>query len=181
MNAHSPDSSFVLDSTNGKGKSGQTAFLTQCSAHSVNCIKVTTEHFDVMSKLPVFRPVFQRNPILNQIQGTRSLLLICRLESLPKISRKGSHAPRGAIRELKPKGIFHPLQRDALTFRPLSQVSSQKLLSVHLHDPQLGKAKMYATRHSTTGSDLTILPYWRQARSKSHPSPTARRLGRHDC
>lgn len=181
MNDHSPGSSFVLDSTNGKGKSGQTAFLTQCSDHSVNCIKATTEHFDVMSKLPVFWTVFQRNPILYQIQGTLSLLLICRLESLPEISRKGSHAPRGAISELKPKGIFHPLQRDALTLRPLSQVSTQKLLSVHLHDPELVKAQMYATRHFTTGSDLMILPYRRQAGSKTDASPITRRLGRHDC
>lgn len=181
MKNHSPDSSFVLDSTNGKGKSGQTAFLTQCSAHSVNRIKAATGHFDVMSKLPAFRPVFQRNPILNQIQGTLSLLLICRLESLPEISRKGSHAPRSAIRELKPKGIFHPLQRYALTLRPLSQVSTQKLLSVHLHDPQLVKAQMYATRHSPTGSDLTILPYRRQAGSKTDASPIAGSLRRNDC
>ena len=181
MKDHCGESPFALDKGADECNSRQTVFLTQCSAHSVNCIKATTKHFDVMSKLPALRPVFQRNPILNQIQGTLSLLLICRLESLPEISRKGSHAPRSAISELKPKGIFHPLQRYALTFRPLSQVSTQKLLSVHLHDPQLGKAKMYATRHCTTGSDLMILPYRLQARPKPLSSPIARRLGRNDC
>ncbi len=181
MSDHSVYSPFALDKGTDKCNSRQAAFLTRCSAHSVNFIKATAEHFDVMSKLSTFRPVLHRNPILNQVHGTLPLILICCLESLPEISRKGSHTPRCAISKLKPKGIFNPLQRDALTLRPLSQVSTQKLLSVHLHDPQLAKAQIYTPRHSTSWGNLTILPYRRQARSKPHPSPIARRRGRHDC
>jgi hypothetical protein len=76
---------------------------------------------------------------------------------------------------------LHPVQRNTFSVRPLGQVGIQQLLSVHFHDPHIGKDKVRARRHTPTGGSPTILLYRPRACSRSSPSSIARRLVRHDC